>query len=391
MLRFATIPLLGAVRFAAIVLFACFSLTSCAPRSERHAPPLVVGALLPLTGPESDRGTQVLAGIKLAFSLGPADPAIEVRAFDVEDSPSLVARRVESLALDSQVIGLVTGWSAATARTICADSRREDLPTLLLSPLSFPTEDMQVPGVVALHRLATLGEALAEFAHDDLQVTRAAVLEDPRSETSRVLTKAFTTKFVERGGRISWRVTPESPTPPQGNPASSARSRQGNDRSASAEDSVGVAFVAAPPLFLESVMESKSLGSAALLFAEGWAPPSSDLPASPQITGYVASFASEADPGLPAREFRASCERAGLRPTDAVAFGYDAGRLIQAALESGARTREQIQAAWTQLGAMEGATGRLLLRASADSCETPAISTLTPSGWAFRRRVVTRN
>ncbi len=360
-------------------LFLAVALGACAPEPERRAPPLVVGALLPLSGSESERGTQVLAGMKLAFSLAPIDPAVEVRAFDTEDSPALAARRLESRVLDAQAIALVCGWSAAHGRTLAADPRRADLPVVLLSPLAVPRLEATAAGLVPLHRLATLGAAAARFAREDLRASRAAIFENPNFESSRVLGTAFTDAFETLGGRIAWRSSPGVPPP-----APAAVSAPIAD---SARIEPPVAFVAAPLRLLESAIERGPLDASALLFAEGWAPPTNDQPSLPELPGYVVSFASEADPAAPAREFRAACERAGLRPTDAVAFGWDAACILVAALVDGARTREALPAWLESRGAWTGATGRVVLRVPADSSETPAVSSLTPSGWAFRRRV----
>ncbi len=368
----------------------------CGPRPVETSAPLVVGAILPLSGPESERGTQVLAGMKLAFSLGERAHAVEVRAFDVEDSPSLAARRLESLALDPQVLGVVTGWSAATGRALAADPRRADLPLLILSPFAFPRRDPLDPRVILLHRLEALGAAAARFAHEDLRAERAGMIEDPSLEASRVLALAFDETLMHYGGTLAWRISPEnaSSAPPRRERGPRERARAAAARAADSTDAgaqhpEAVVFVAAPLPFLESLVESRELGASALIFPEGWAPPTNDLPLLSEIPGYVVSFASPADPDPSAREFRASCEREGLRPTDAAAFGWDASRLLQGAFADGARTREEVIARLKARGVQDGATGKIPASIG-EIAETPAVSSLTPSGWALRRRVPTR-
>jgi ABC-type branched-subunit amino acid transport system substrate-binding protein len=322
--------------------------------------------------------------MKLAFSLAPLDPPVEVRAFDMEDSPSLAARRIESLVLDPQALALVGGWTAASARTIASDGRRGDLPVVLLSPLAAPRLEAAADRLVPLHRLESLGAAAARFAREDLRTARAGLVENPRLESSRVLAASFEEAFSSLGGRIVWRIAPDSPS---SSPPAGPRGRESIADSAAVPLEPPVAFVAAPLPQLEAFLERSSLDASALLFAEGWAPPTNDLPSLPGHPGYVVSFASEGDPAAPAREFRAACERAGLRPTDAVAFGWDAACILVAALVDGARTREAIAEWIPARGAWTGATGRIVLRIPADSSETPAVSSLTPSGWAFRRRL----
>lgn len=356
------------------------ALAGCGAGEPQSTEPLFIGAVLPLTGSESERGTQVLAGMKLAISLVETDVPVEVRALDVEDSPTLAARRLESLALDPQVVAIVTGWSAATARAHAADPRRENLPMILLSPLAFPRSQPLDPALIPLHRLEALGSAAARFAREDLDADRAVVIENPRWESSRVLTASFEDCFTRSGGHI---VSTIQPTP-----EGAAKTR----RPAAEEENIEkvIAFSALSLPHLETLLENGSLAPSAILFPEGWAPPTNDLPSSKSIPGYVVSFSSEDDPSTPAREFRAACERAGLRPTDAVAFGWDAARVLLAAIGDGAKTRDGVRTAVHSRSGFEGATGRILLRVPADSAETPAVSAITPSGWAFQRRVPAR-
>lgn len=359
-----------------LVLVTLLVFTGCGREREEIAAPIVVGAVLPLSGPESERGMQVLAGLKLAFSLEPEIPTIEVRAFDIEESSALAARRLESLALDDQVVAVVTGWSASIARSVSADPRRADLPVILLSPVAFPRFDPLDSRLFPLHRLESLGIAAAHFAREDLRADRAALFEDARFESSRLLAESFRVAFERLGGRVVWSLHPgdalpaHDPKTPNPNPPA--------------------LFSAGPPALLDTAAEKGPLEVSALLFAEGWAPPTNDLPSFPGVPGYVVSFGSEGDSSTPAREFRAACERAGLRPTGAVAFGWDAARLLGMTFQKGSHTRESVLSSLQSLSVFEGATGRILLGVPADSSETPAVSSLTPSGWAFRRRVTAR-
>lgn len=364
---------------AAWALGSMLALAGCGAGEPQSTEPLFIGAVLPLTGFESERGTQVLAGMKLAISLVETAVPVEVRALDVEDSPTLAARRLESLALDPQVIAAVTGWSAATARAHAADPGRENLPLILLSPLAFPRSQPLDPALIPLHRLEALGSAAARFAREDLDADRAVVIENPRWESSRVLTSSFVDCFTRSGGHIVTTIQPAA--------EGAAKTR----RSAEEEHVEKViAFSALSLPHLETLLENGALAPSAILFPEGWAPPTNDLPSSKSIPGYVVSFSSEDDPSTPAREFRAACERAGLRPTDAVAFGWDAARILLAAIGDGATTRDGVRTAVHSRSGFEGATGRILLRVPADSAETPAVSAITPSGWAFQRRVPAR-
>jgi ABC-type branched-subunit amino acid transport system substrate-binding protein len=358
------------------------ALAGCGSGEPQSTEPLFIGAVLPLTGSESERGTQVLAGMKLAISLVETNSPVEVRALDVEDSPTLAARRLESLALDPQVIAVVTGWSAATARAHAADPRREDLPMILLSPLAFPKSQPLDPRLIPLHRLEALGCAAARFAREDLEADRAVVVENPRWESSRVLSMSFADCFTRSGGYIVTTIQPASGNAKSPRPASRPGSQAGSEKV--------LVFSALSLPNLETLLEEGAFVPSAILFPEGWAPPTNDFPSSRSIPGYVVSFSSEDDPSTPAREFRESCERAGLRPTDAVAFGWDAARILLAAIGDGGTTRDGVRTAVHSRSGFEGATGRILLRAPADSAETPAVSSITPSGWAFQRRVPAR-
>ena len=238
------------------------ALAGCGSGEPQNTEPVFIGAVLPLTGPESERGTQVLAGMKLAISLVETDAPVEVRAFDVEDSPTLAARRLESLALDPQVIAVVTGWSAATARAHAADPRRENLPMILLSPLAFPKSQPLDPRLIPLHRLEALGFAAARFAREDLEADRAVVVENPRWESSRVLASSFEDCFTRSGGHIVTTIQPDLEGAPK------------SQRPAAVQNAEKlIAFSALSLPHLETLLENGTLAPSAILFPEGWAPP----------------------------------------------------------------------------------------------------------------------
>ncbi len=360
------------LRLAPFVLAA--ALLSCAEESGRTRAPLCVGAVLPFTGADAEAGTEVLMGLELAAAESADSVALIVRSLDGASDPVVSVQRCAEFAADPEVVLAVGGWSAAAGRLLAADRSRGDLPLLLLSPLAWPSFDPPPRGVLVAHRLAGLGAAAARFAREDLGAQTAGILGRVDREASAALTLAFAEQFVGAGGDTLWTLAPADsgavsvPTGVRGEPAA--------------------VFVAGPAEWARRLLAGRR-GQTPLvfLFVAGW-----DLAATRQLAEeghqiFVASFFSESDPRASVREFVDACARAGITPRETVAAGWDAYRLFAAARRAGGESRAGFAARLALMPVQEGVNGALSVAIGPAATESPAVSSVTPTGTLFLRRL----
>jgi ABC-type branched-subunit amino acid transport system substrate-binding protein len=364
------------LRLAPFVLAA--ALLSCGEESGRARAPLCIGAVLPLTGADAEAGAEVLMGLELAAAESADSAALTVRSLDGESDPVVSVRRCAEFGGDPGIVLAVGGWSAAAGRLLAADRSRGDLPLLLLSPLAWPSFGSPPRGVLVAHRLAGLGAAAALFAREDLGAETAGILGRSDRDASAALTRAFADQFVAAGGDTLWTLAP---------PDSGALTVPSGVRSVPA-----VVFVAGPAEWARRFLAGRRRQTPlVLLFAAGW-----DLAAAGQLSEeghqvFVVSFFSESDPRGPVREFVDACVRAGITPRETVAAGWDAYRLLAAARRAGGESRAGFAARLALLPAQEGVNGTLSVAVGPAARESPAVSSVTPTGTLFLRRLTVGN
>jgi ABC-type branched-subunit amino acid transport system substrate-binding protein len=346
---------------------------SCARGDAPPGTPLVVGAVLPLSGPAAPAGQEVLAGLEMAAAQEDAAPRLVIRSADGEGEPVPAARRFRELAGDPDVAALVGGWLPSTARTLSAVAETGGLPVISLSPLT--GAQAQPAATFVMHRVDALARAAARFAREDLEAQRAGVCAVAEADISGLLAEAFTEAFSAAGGEIVWTVSPD---------------RQGEMRMPPGpEDAADVIWVAGKADLAVRCSElTAKTREAAVLTAAGWEGRGLPELADGGVSVYVVSWFSPTDPSPENRAFLEACARAGRDPTPASALGWDAARLVREAAQRGGAARAPIRAALRSGTSLTGPTGRIDLPA-ADAPETPAVSSISPGGPVFLRRVET--
>jgi ABC-type branched-subunit amino acid transport system substrate-binding protein len=344
---------------------------SCAEPPADPGSGVVIGAILPLSGPDGESGRDLLRGLELAAAA--ADPPITLLPVDGEGKAATSARRLRELARDPLVDVVVGGWLASTARTLAAVASAEAVPFIALSPLAGPS--IAVPGsdLFLLHRLEALGQASAVFAREDLGAESAGVFWIEGSAASRALADAFAREFAAGGGEIAWTLAPDG------------AGRLALPRGPEAK--VEALYVGGPSDWAERVVElaGRSRGAAVLL-ADGWRLDSVEALVAADIPVYLAGFFSETDPLPPARALLDACAAAEVPPSPAVAFGWDAVQLVRYSA-AGGTTRGALRGALRVSDAVHGATGRVGHAIPSRTRETPAVSSAMPGGFVFVRRV----
>ena len=117
-----------AVRSAGSCL-ALLSLVSCDPREGSGSGSLVLGAILPLTGPDAAMGQGVLAGMRLAAENG---SHVTIQAVDGQGEPGPSARRFRELSREPAVRAIASEFFT----TLTTRSRASISPTIFFSALS---------------------------------------------------------------------------------------------------------------------------------------------------------------------------------------------------------------------------------------------------------------
>jgi len=333
---------------------------------------VVIGAVLPLSGPDAESGRAVLRGLQLAAER--ASPPVTLLAVDGHGTTIASARRLRELAQDPSVDVVIGGWLASTARTLAAVASAEAVPFVALSPLGAPSLGGGVPELFLLHRIGALGQACAVFAREELGAEQAGVLVIEGSTGSHALADAFAREFVAAGGQIGWTIAPDE------------QGRLALPRGP--ETKVGVIWIAGPSEWAQKSVElARRSRGAAVMLADGWNLDAVAGLVEAEVPVYLAGFFSQTDPAPPARALAEACEEAEVPPSAAVAFGWDALQLVRNAAGRGGPSRDGIRTALRTGEALEGATGRVGHAAPSRSRETPAISSAAPGGFVFVRRV----
>ncbi len=354
------------MRRAAVGALVAAALAGCSapPDAGKGA---AVGVVVPLSGPDAATGQQIVEGMRLAA--GGSGVPLEILPRDSHGSPGVAHRRFQELADEARVVAVAGGWSAATARAVAALAAARGVPFLALSPLAAPSAPAPA-GVLALHRLSSLGIAGARFAREDLGAGTAGIVRRPGGDAARVLSESFRAEFESLGGRIGWdlELDPRARTP-----------------AVAPADGVQVVWIlGGGPVTGPTSDLGPAVEEAIFLVPEGWpfeglAP----LAASGRSVRWV-SFFAPADTTVHVRDFLAACDAAAVPPTTATAVGWDAMHLVLAAVREEGESREGIARALASGGARDGATGGAALPGGT---ERPAVSAVTSEGLHFLRRI----
>jgi branched-chain amino acid transport system substrate-binding protein len=177
--------------------------------SAGKPPPIWVGHLAPLSGPDRDQGDQAVAAINQALAQANEDDFLILnRPLGVRHADSAKGTaRAEAVRLLSvnRVLSLVVGPGVQAPAEVVAAARQHGAPVVVLDELA----DRPGKGVFALAAdPARRGEALAEFARQDLKRSRAAIILDESRAVCAVLAEAFAGAWrLNKGELRRWKST----------------------------------------------------------------------------------------------------------------------------------------------------------------------------------------
>lgn len=356
-------------------LLTCVLVASC-QRDGARGPvrDVVVGAVLPLSGSDARTGESLLDGLELgAHSVGPGPP-VHIRVLDGEGEPGPTVRRCRELVDDSGIQAVVGGWLVPTARAMAAVAGPSGLPFVSLSPLTLPFGRATNPGVFVLHRLPALASSAARFAREDLSAGVAGIVRLPDHEISATFADAFREGFTQLGGEVAWTISPDEYRNLVLPPGPEVR--------------VDVIYVAAPSEWaLDAVFLGEKGRGAKVLTAVGWDTTNLTSLVNIGTQVYVSVFFAESEPDPTTEQFLEECRAAGVAPTPAAAFAWDAVRLVRHAVAGSDGSREGIAGALVRSDPHAGATGPLAPSGASVADESAGIVSVTAEGWVPVRRV----
>ena len=343
-------------------------------------PPLSIGEVLSVSGPEASFGISVHNGITLAIeeanrSGGVQGRRVEVRFADAKGSADEAVQAATRLIEKEHVALLLGESSSSNSIAMGAVAQAHQVP--MIAPDS--TNPKVTEGRDFVARVCFVdpfqGFAMAKFARENLKLQRVAVMHDPQSDYSSGLAEVFVRKFTEMGGKVvSSRTYAKGDADFRGALKEIAASR--------AEGLYVPGYYADVAVIAR---QAKELGlHLPLLGGDGW--DSSrlyEVGGSAIEGGYFSNHYSPEDPSPRSQRFIAAYQKKyGALPDSLAALGYDAGRV---AIESLKRARSlngpDVRDAIAHTKEFPGVTGDITLDGNRDAMK-PAVVLQIVSGKA---------
>lgn len=203
MRRVVVVAVLGAF----VVTSACRSAEERQNRRSRRDEGIVLGAVLPLTGPRASYGVAVKSGIDLVVLAQNESGGLFGRTIEVayEDERGVVGeakKAAENLIVKRGAVALLGAVASAPAVAMAPVAERAR--TVMISPSATAPEVTEFGRFVfrVCYTDPFQASAMAIHAREALGSKRVGVLRDLGSEYSVRLARAFEATFVARGGEV---------------------------------------------------------------------------------------------------------------------------------------------------------------------------------------------
>jgi branched-chain amino acid transport system substrate-binding protein len=330
------------------------------PAPKPVGPDVVIGAYLPVTGPEASFGLAVHNGIAIAVAEqnragGVRGGRIVMRTIDTHGRTSEAAAAVNRLATEERAVAIL---GEVTSRASLAGAGvAQGLGVPMIAPVATHPDITRVGDMIS--RACILDEAqavaMASFARTRLKAARVAVLYDLTQPYSSGLATLFDQAFSRLGGTIA--------TVQTFNGASLDVQAQLEAIRDAKVDAIFAPLYYAPAAVIARKLRELDV-TAPMLGTDGWDSPELGKLAGAALDGsyYTSSFAA-GDPRPIVQElvkqYRA---KHGGDPDGLAALGYDSARLLFAAMTR-ARSlsgRDLAEAIGSTKG-LQGATGTLTM------------------------------
>ncbi len=365
--------------------------SSSAPAPAVASGTIKLGHYASMTGSEATFGRSTDEGIKLAvkevndaggLSVGGKKVKVEVLTEDTESKAEKAKDVVSKLVHKdkvSAVLGEVASSISLEGAPVC---QKAGIP--MITPSSTNTKVTEVGDHI--FRVCFIdpfqGSAGAKFAAEDLKVKNVALLVDMASAYSQQLAEEFAKAFEKAGGKIVARAEYNK------------GEKDFNARLTRLREAKPEAIYV--PGYYQDVsnvaLQARQLGmTVPLLGGDGWDSEELGKNAGKAIEGcfYTNHYAVD-DPSPEIQNFIASYKKEynGKTPDGLAALGYDATRVLFAAMEkSGVTSGKPLRDAIAATSAFKGVTGSISLNEKRDAVKAAVVLERKDGSWKFRARV----
>ena len=321
-----------------------------------------IGQFGSMTGGEATFGQSTDKGIRLAIDAKNAEGGIKGKKIvliteDNQGKPEEAAAVVKKLITQDKVIALL--GEVASTRSLAAAPIAQNNRIPMVSPSSTNPKVTQVGDYI--FRVCFIdpfqGPVMARFARENLKLKRVAILKDLKSDYSLGLAEFFVKKFKDLGGEIVAEQNFQTGD-------SDFKAQLTQIRSSNPEAIFIPAYYTEVGLIAR---QARQLGlKAILLGGDGWdSPKLFEIGREAMEGAYFSNhYASESPVPATQKFIKDYKAKYNETPDGLSAAGYDAARILMAAIEAAATpTPEAIRAELAKISGFEGATGKISINA----------------------------
>jgi len=188
-----------------LMVFVIAVANSCVLKSEKQEY-ITIGALLPLTGADSDEGLRALNGLQLAKeeineSGGVLGKKLDIIVLNDRGDEEHVLRQYKVLK-EKGVIAVIGSSYSSVTLALAKEAEKDGMP--VISPTASAPEVTK--GRRNVFRAIFIddyqAEVMAQFARGSLNTESAVVLRNRNNDSLKHLAEVFSKSFMDRGGRI---------------------------------------------------------------------------------------------------------------------------------------------------------------------------------------------
>lgn len=319
-----------------------------------------IGQFGSMTGGEATFGQSTDKGIRLAIDARNSAGGIKGKKIvliteDNQGKPEEAAAVVKKLITQDNVIAIL--GEVASTRSLAAAPIAQKYKIPMVSPSSTNPKVTQVGDYI--FRVCFIdpfqGPVMARFAHDNLKLSKVAILKDLKSDYSLGLAEFFTSKFKELGGQIVSEQNFQTGD-------SDFKGQLTRIRSANPDALFIPAYYTEVGLIAR---QARQLGiKAVLLGGDGWDSPKLFEIGQDAVNGAYFSnhYASESPNPATQKFIKDYKAKFNESPDGLSAAGYDAAMILLNAMEKAAElTPDGIRAQLAATKDFEGATGKITI------------------------------
>ncbi|HHL39768.1 MAG TPA: tetratricopeptide repeat protein [Deltaproteobacteria bacterium] len=358
---------------AHILLRELDSLERYAALGKSAPPPRAIGALLPLKGDYAVFGEEALRGVLLAAGVFDGDGAdVEIVVEELDGDPAGAVKAVRRLASDERVVALVGPLLSRTASVVGKAAQKAKIPVIELSQ----RKDVQKTGEYVFRNFMTPRQqaaAVARYAVRTLGLRRFAVLY-PKNHYGRELAGYFKREVLSLGATVVGQmgyadrqtdfaeelkelfgVTVEERMEGRRHITEFTYAKEID--ALYIPDYYDTVSIIAPYLAYYNIKDVQLLGS------NGWNSPRLVELAGEYVEGavFVDGFFAGTDRAQTLDFINGFTDTYGREPGIIGAHAYDAARMLLAAIEGGASSREEVRRRLLEGGGLDGATGDIVM------------------------------